>query len=93
MSITYRCRDCGKDGFLPLVYGEDGYVAEHCPSCDSEQIEQGYACPLCGRYAELDYCDDCKQNLRERFHELLICNFDPEEIKALNEIFDGKELE
>lgn len=48
---------------------------------------------MCGRYAEGFYCDDCAQNLRDRFHEFLICNFDKEEIKALNEIFDGKELE
>ena len=39
------------------------------------------------------YCADCEQNLRDRFHELLICNFTPEEIRALNEIYDGKELD
>ena len=92
MSVTYRCRDCGADGFYPIVYGEDGYVDEHCPSCDSENIEQGDACPLCGRFTTDAYCDDCKQNLRERFSELLKSNFTPEEIKALNEIYDGEEL-
>ena len=48
---------------------------------------------MCGRYAEESYCEDCKKDLRDRFHELLICNFDPEEIKALNEIYDGKGLD
>lgn len=53
---------------------------------------RGVSCPLCGRYAADAYCADFVQNLRERFHELLNCNFTPEEIKALNEIYDGKEL-
>lgn len=93
MSRTCRCRDCGEDGFYPVVYADEGYGWERCPTCGSDRIEWGNKCPLCGRYAEEIYCDDCAQNLRDRFHELLICNFDQEEIKALNEIFDGKELE
>lgn len=64
-----------------------------CPDCASCDIMKGISCPLCGRYAKRDYCDDCKQNLKSRFHELLQANFTQEEIKALNEIFDGKELE
>jgi hypothetical protein len=93
VSRTCRCRDCGEDGFYPVVYADEGYGWERCPTCGSDRIEWGNKCPLCGRYAEGIYCDDCAQNLRDRFHELLICNFDKEEIKALNEIFDGKELE
>lgn len=93
MSRTCRCRDCGDDGFYPVVYADDGYDFERCPTCGSERIEWGNKCPLCGRYAEWIYCYDCEQNLRDRFHELLICNFTPEEIRALNEIFDGKDFE
>lgn len=91
--ITYHCRDCGKEGFLPVVYGDEGYTTEHCPFCDSDRVEWGYECPLCGRFTTDAYCGDCENNLRERFRELLICNFTQEEIKALNEIFDGKDLE
>lgn len=93
MSRTCRCRDCGEDGFYPVVYADEGYGWERCPTCGSDRIEWGNKCPLCGRYAEGLYCDDCAQNLRDRFHELLICNFDKEEIKALNEIYDGKGLD
>lgn len=64
-----------------------------CPSCGSSDINVGISCPLCGRFTMDFYCADCEQNLRDRFHELLICNFTPEEIRALNEIYDGKELE
>ena len=93
MSRTCRCRDCGDDGFYPVVYADEWDDRELCPTCGSERIEWGNKCPLCGRYADGIYCADCEQNLRDRFHELLICNFTPEEIRALNEIFDGKELE
>lgn len=92
MSRTCRCRDCGEDGFYPVVYAVEGYGWERCPTCGSDRIEWGNKCPLCGRYADGFYCDDCARNLSYRFHDLLICNFDKEEIKALNEIFDGKEL-
>ena len=91
--IIYRCRDCGMDGFLPVVYGDEGYTTEHCPFCDSDRVERGYECPLCGRFTTGVYCEDCEKKLRERFSELLKSNFTHEEIKALNEIFDGKELE
>ena len=64
-----------------------------CPSCGSEEIESGYACSLCGRYAADEICDDCADNLRERFHALLEENFTPAEIKALNVIYDGKDIE
>ncbi len=93
MGRTCRCRDCGEDGFLPVVYADEGYGWERCPTCGSDRIEWGNKCPLCGRYAEGFCCDDCAQNLRDRFHELLICNFTPEEIRALNEIYGGKDLE
>lgn len=93
MQRTCRCRNCGKDGFLPVVYAEEAYSREHCPACDSDRVEWGNACPLCGRYADVDYCDDCKQNLESSMRELLRANFTPEEIKALNTVYDGKEIE
>lgn len=64
-----------------------------CPECASSEIMRGVSCPLCGRFTTDAYCGDCENNLRERFHELLICNFSAEEIKALNEIYDGKDIE
>ena len=92
-----KCRNCGAEDFIPkyINYGfcDSQMGVPVCPSCGSSEIDIGISCPLCGRYAEGIYCDDCAQNLRDRFHELLICNFNPEEIRALNEIFDGKDFE
>lgn len=91
--ITFHCRDCGAEDFLPVVYGEEGYAIEHCPVCGSETIEKGYACTLCGRYAgDGSVCDDCADNLRNRLSELLHANFDEEEIAALNGIYAEEEL-
>lgn len=90
---TCRCRDCGEDGFYPVVYADEGYGWERCPTCGSDRIEWGNKCPLCGRFTEEIYCDDCKQNLESRVRELLRANFTPEEIKALNAVYDGKEIE
>lgn len=97
MSRTCRCRDCGAEDFTPkyINYGfcDSQMGVPVCPSCGSSEIDVGTSCPLCGSFTTDAYCGDCENNLRERFHELLKCNFTPEEIKALNEIFDGKELE
>ena len=95
--VPNKCRNCGAEDFTPkyINYGfcDSQMGVPVCPSCGSSDIDIGISCPLCGRYAEEIYCADCEQNLRERFHELLICNFTPEEIRALNEIFDGKDFE
>ena len=92
-----RCMNCGAEDFVPYEmhdeYTNPQLCYHVCPECGSEEIEDGNACTLCGRYAgDGSVCDDCADNLRDRFHELLICNFTPEEIRALNEIYDGKEL-
>lgn len=92
-----KCRNCGAEDFTPK-YINCGFCDSQmgvpvCPSCGSSEIDIGISCPLCGRFTTDAYCDDCKKNLRERFSKLLKSNFTPEEIKALNEIFDGKEIE
>lgn len=92
-----RCRNCGAEDFIPR-YVNYGFCDAQtgiptCPSCGSEEIESGYSCSLCGRYAVDEICDNCADNLRERFHELLEENFTPAEIKALNVIYDGKDIE
>lgn len=92
-----RCSNCGAEDFIPrfINYGfcDEQMGVPVCPACGSEDVESGYACPICGRYALDGICDECADNLRERFHELLEENFTPEEIKALNTIYDGKEIE
>ena len=95
--MANKCRSCGVEDFIPkyINYGlcDSQMGVPVCPSCGSSDIEVGISCPLCGRFTTDFYCADCENNLRERFSELLKSNFTPEEIKALNEIFDGKELE
>ena len=92
-----KCRNCGAEDFIPkfINYGfcDSQMGVPVCPLCGSSEIDVGFSCPLCGRFTTDAYCGDCENNLRERFSELLKSNFTPEEIKALNEIFDGKELE
>lgn len=94
---SYKCIDCGADFLFPKIinYGfcDSQMGVPVCPDCASTNIAGGTSCPLCGRFTTDFYCADCAQNLRERFSDLLKSNFTPEEIKALNEIFDGKELE
>ena len=92
-----KCRNCGAEDFTPkyINYGfcDSQMGVPVCPSCGSSEIDVGTSCPLCGSYTTDAYCGYCARDLRDRFHEFLICNFDEKEIKALNEIFDGKDLE
>ena len=80
-----KCRNCGAEDFIPkyINYGfcDSQMGVPVCPSCGSSDIDIGIYCPCCG------------PNRRERVHELRSCNFTPEEILGLNEIYDGKELE
>lgn len=91
-----KCRNCGAEDFTPkyINYGfcDSQMGVPVCPSCGSPEIDVGTSCPLCGSYTTDAYCGYCARDLRDRFHEFLICNFDEKEIKALNEIYDGKEL-
>ena len=95
--VPNKCRNCGAEDFTPkyINYGfcDSQMGVPVCPSCGSSEIDIGISCPLCGRFTTDAYCGDCENNLRERFHELLISNFSAEEIKALNEIYDGKDIE
>ena len=95
--MANKCRNCGAEDFIPKLinYGfcDSQMGVPVCPSCGSSEIDVGISCPLCGRFTTDAYCADCENNLRERFSELLKSNFTPEETKALNGIFDGKELE
>lgn len=94
----YKCSDCGADFIMPKFVHytncrDPQMTLATCPDCASSEIMCGISCPLCGRFTTDFYCTDCAQNLRERFHALLTCNFSAEEIKALNEIYDGKDIE
>lgn len=88
----FKCEDCKMviDDFKNLAEEFDG--SKVCPYCcgDVEEVE---ACD-CGNWMSKGetFCEKCKIDLRKQFSRLLHENFDEKEIKMLNELFDGEEL-
>ena len=96
----YRCRDCGHlfeegeeysytetHGF----YGA-GETFSFCPVCRGSffKVER---CSVCDEYCMKEgeeFCDDCKVDVKQRFKKLLHKNFKDEEIKLLNELYEGE---
>ena len=92
--LIYKCNNCGAEDFEPKCgekdeYGMGQYV---CPECGSDSIEEGYTCPICGKYSEFSFCAECKDDIQTRFSAMLHENFSELEIEAINEIFDGEEI-
>lgn len=78
----YYCNCCG--AFLKLeeldtrreVHGEldsnDPWNYETwlvCPNCQSDELEDAYACEICGEPTLTEICDHCKETLIEKFNE------------------------
>lgn len=93
----YRCFRCGAE-FEEPVFVEDGTFLGNtvgyyiCPECGDDEVEEGCECLKCGQWAEYNYCDGCMAELKKRFSAILHENFSDEEIEALNEIYDGEEI-
>ena len=51
-------------------------------------------CKMCGGYSDedVDYCETCKNEIKQRFVDLLDKNFTEEERDLLNELYDGERL-
>lgn len=71
----YHCKDCGEYFADPNVTMENdtGYREATCPWCDSDDIEETYACKCCGE--ELadspgGFCPNCKEELAEELNDL-----------------------
>lgn len=100
----FICEDCGETFLEPSIsydtvpYG-DGYVKgpgqASCPYCHGN-FEEGKKCEHCGNYflesRMNEICEDCLDELQTRFSNMLHNNFTEYEIKALNTIYEGKDL-
>lgn len=102
----YKCLDCGEEFLEPRVChetvpygGGEAELPEYfcCPFCGGAYKEEKQ-CEYCGKFfledeSRMDVmCEECLDELKERFSALLHNNFTPYEIKALNTIFDGRDL-
>lgn len=92
----YRCKECGN----LFEYGEEqrwvephGETFSGCPICYGP-YEVAMPCKMCGGYSDedVDYCETCKNDIKQRFVDLLDKNFTEEERDLLNELYDGERL-
>ena len=102
----FKCRDCEKKFLTPQVHREshgfyDGLYEEFhsCPFCGGDYDELIY-CELCGDeftnecdILSLPYCEECKEDLREKFQSVVGNNFTAFEQKALRILLDTDWLE
>lgn len=93
----YFCDNCKAFFKIPAKWKEiNGENFDGCPFC-KQTFEAAKKCELCGEYFAGGYfesmCENCKEDIKERFSKLLNENFTTFEIGFLNEIFDGKNLE
>ena len=65
-----------------------------CPVCKGNYYEIE-PCRICGsyeHYANEDFCDNCKNDVKLKFETLMANNFSKEERILLNELYDGKDI-
>ena len=99
----YRCNNCGH---LFEEGEQDKWVENHgfflgngeeftgCPICHGS-YEEVKLCNICDTMCETkqdEYCNGCKKEIRERFENLMDSNFDEEERKLLNILYEGELL-
>lgn len=92
--MMFKCEECGhifECGEESVWIEPHGEERDGCPICKGTYIEVA-PCKICGRATEEDYCDACKEEVRERFKRLVDENFDDEERVLLNELYDGEEI-
>jgi DNA-directed RNA polymerase subunit RPC12/RpoP len=95
----YRCEDCGELFETPFEYEERdvGYMADLCPHCHSDEIEEVKECKFCGEYAgylTIDgFCNACCKNTKRKFNLWLRNKFEDEELQILKEEFGIEPIE
>ena len=62
---------------------------QHCPICDSEEIESAIQCNYCGewiveRESNEGFCEECASKTLKLFREVLINTFSEEQIDFLS---------
>lgn len=99
----FKCNDCGIRFDSLRIYIEQHGLSTppyeeraECPNCGSTDYEEVNGCRYCGDDTDDsrvdDICEDCLKEIELRFSEMLNRYFDETEIKALNIIFDGRDL-
>lgn len=92
----YRCKECGnlfEDGEEQRWIESHGETLSGCPICYGV-YESARPCKMCGGYSDNDeeYCEMCKNEIKQRFVDFLDKNFTTEERDLLNELYDGERL-
>lgn len=68
--VTYEERDTDEGGYGNVMYRED-----HCPNCDSDDIDEATECPICGEHhgsdGRTDICTDCQKEIQYLWGELM----------------------
>ena len=94
----YKCNNC-KATFeqyetITESNGEKWYVCPHCRGTDFDEAKK---CEYCGNYfvesRDDVTCENCLDEVKTRFSNMLNNNFTEHEKKLLNIIYDGRNLE
>lgn len=93
----YKCNDC-KSTFenCHTVIDDNSEKWYVCPNCRSTDFDEAKRCEECGDFfvdsRENETCEECLKELQYRFSDLLHQNFTERQIRALNIIYEGKDL-
>lgn len=92
----YKCKECGhlfEDGEEKRWVEPHGETLRGCPICFGV-YEIARPCKICGAYSSDngEYCEICKNDIKQRFVDLLDKHFTKEERELLNELYDGEPL-
>ncbi len=96
----YVCSDCGAVFDEPQSWVEPhGEKMSGCPLCAGNYVE-AQRCELCDSEYDPDTaehgrlcCDNCAEDLTERFKEVIHEHFTDYELSIINEIYDGRNIE
>lgn len=96
----YICKECGAIFTEPQSWVEPhGERICGCPSCAGSYVE-AKRCELCGgeydpETAEHDMlcCDECAEDLKQKFSDLIHEHFTDYELSIINAIYDGRDIE
>ena len=99
----YICLECGSVFDEPYVIYETHTELDEqpketfyvCPHCKEPAYEETENCILCDKYigksqAQFHLCPDCEMEAEKRFKKILAENFTKDEIKYLNNQYDGE---
>ncbi len=93
----YKCKNCNTEFEHYDTIDDNGEKWDVCPVCRGADFDEAAKCEYCGKYfmeSRMDVlCKDCLDELQIKFSNMLHSNFTEYEIKALNAIYDGRNLE